>query len=98
MDYNSGGSIFWNGNSANGNKSYYTNDIVGMEVDMISHRIFFFHTFLQQPVCLTNIPAILKVGLTYQPNNDSQFSVFVYKLRKPLADPAKSPTIKQWIS
>ncbi|KAA6366497.1 MAG: hypothetical protein EZS28_037976, partial [Streblomastix strix] len=63
-----------------------------------SHRIFFYHTFLQQSVCLTNIPAILKVGLTYYSNNDAQFSVVVYKLKKPLADPAKSPTIKAWTS
>ncbi|KAA6384645.1 MAG: hypothetical protein EZS28_019829 [Streblomastix strix] len=34
MDYNSGGGIFQNGNSTNGNKSYSTNDIIGLEVDM----------------------------------------------------------------
>ncbi|KAA6352842.1 MAG: hypothetical protein EZS28_051631 [Streblomastix strix] len=82
-----------------GNKSSSANDIIGMEVNMISHRIYFFHTFEQQPVCLINVPAILKVGVTYGSTNDTQYKVVaVYKLKKPLADPAKSPTIKAWDS
>ncbi|KAA6396206.1 MAG: hypothetical protein EZS28_008267 [Streblomastix strix] len=94
MDYNYGGNAYQNSQTASGNKSYQTNDIVGFEVDMISHRIYFFHTFQQQPVCFTNVPAILKVGISYNSTNDAQFSVFMYKLKKPLADPTKSPTIK----
>ncbi|KAA6363133.1 MAG: hypothetical protein EZS28_041340 [Streblomastix strix] len=63
MDYNYGGNVYQNSQTASGNKSYQTNDIVGFEVDMIQHRIYFFHTFEQQPVCFTNVPAILKVGV-----------------------------------
>ncbi|KAA6399876.1 MAG: hypothetical protein EZS28_004601 [Streblomastix strix] len=98
MDYNRDGSIFQNCSSTGGNKSYSTNDIVGMELDMISHRIFFFHTSEQQPVCLTNIPSILKVGICYSSANDTQFNVVVYRLKKLIADPVKSPTIKAWTS
>ncbi|KAA6390648.1 MAG: hypothetical protein EZS28_013828 [Streblomastix strix] len=99
MDYTNRGSIFQNGSSVYGSKSYSINDIIGFEVDMISHRIFFFHTFEQQPVCLINIPANLKVGITYQNASGTQYKVVaVYKLNKPLADPTKSPTIKAWTS
>ncbi|KAA6399525.1 MAG: hypothetical protein EZS28_004949 [Streblomastix strix] len=100
LDYDSSGSIYQNGSSTNGNgnKSFSVNDIVGLEVDMISHRIFFFHTFQQQPVCVINIPAILKVGICYSSANETQFNVVVYRLKKLIADPVKSPTIKAWTS
>ncbi|KAA6393386.1 MAG: hypothetical protein EZS28_011088 [Streblomastix strix] len=99
MNIQSSGYIEYNNQTTSGNKSSSANDIIGMEVNMISHRIFFFHTFEQQPVCLINIPANLKVGVTYGPTNDAQLKVVaVYKLKKPLADPTKSPTIKTWES
>ncbi|KAA6381932.1 MAG: hypothetical protein EZS28_022542 [Streblomastix strix] len=97
MDYTSDGSIYQNGNGPLGNKSYQINDIIGFEVDMISHRIYFFHAFQQQIACLTNIPASLKVGITYSGASGTQYKVVaVYKLNKPLADPVKSPNIRAW--
>ncbi|KAA6391205.1 MAG: hypothetical protein EZS28_013271 [Streblomastix strix] len=95
MHYASGGGIHQFGNSTHGSKSFSINDIIGFEVDMISHRIYFFHTFQQQPVCLINTPASLKI--TYGSSNGTQYKVVaVYKLKKPLAIAAKSPTVKVW--
>ncbi|KAA6369253.1 MAG: hypothetical protein EZS28_035221 [Streblomastix strix] len=99
MHISSSGSVQQNSNGTSGNKSYSVNDIIGMEVNMISHRIYFFHTFQQQPVCIINTPASLKVGITYGRSNDTQYKVVaIYKLKKPLAIASKSPTIKEWSS
>ncbi|KAA6398915.1 MAG: hypothetical protein EZS28_005562 [Streblomastix strix] len=97
MHYASGGSFFSCGKGATGNKSIQINDIIGFEIDMISHRIYFFHTFQQQPACIINTPASLKI--TYGNALNTQYKVVaIYKLKKPLADPKKSPTVKTWSS
>ncbi|KAA6393932.1 MAG: hypothetical protein EZS28_010538 [Streblomastix strix] len=99
MHLASSGGIIQNNIRTEGNQSYSVNDIIGFEIDMITHRIYFFHTFQQQPSCLINTPASLKVGITYGRSNDTQYKVVaIYKLKKPLAIASKSPTIEEWSS